>query len=566
MAFSISLCAACELWIMRSQTPEEFGLALRWLHVPGLLFLVATVGFVRTFMQAGRPWLAWTVCGLRGLTLVLNFYFSPNLNYRVITAVEQVEILGDTISVAVGVPNPWTLLGHLSLMLFAVFAADAAVTVWRRGDRRLALLLGGTLVFFTAATPAQVVLSVWGFVPMPVMISLFFFPVVAVLGFQLSENLVRAAELSGELLESQERFRLAVEASPAAMVMLSPGGHIRLVNTRMESLFGYPRSELIGRPLSSLIPGLSAELERVAHSYDAARPTEGGYEEALVKCRDGHEVPVDIGLSAIMLTEGPCVLVSIVDRTDRERAERENAQHRSELAHLSRVTMLGVLSGSIAHELNQPLTSILSNAQAAGRFLSQEPVDLDEVRDILVDIVDEDKRAGEIIHRLRELLKKGEVRQARLDLNNVVREVMTLVRSDLVNHGVTVHCELAPDLPRAIGDFVQLQQVLLNLLMNACDAMKGNAHAERLVNVRTELDIDGRLRVSVSDRGEGIPSDHLEKVFEPFFTTKSKGLGLGLSVCRSLILAHGGQLWATGNQGPGACFHFTLPRSGVAGL
>jgi len=559
MAVSTTLYASCELWMMRSHTIEEMGTALRWLHLPGTVFIVATVCFVRTYTRAGRPWLAWSVCGLRTLALILNFYFVPNLNFREITALKQVRLFGESVSVVIGVPNPWMLLGQVSLVLFAVFSLDAAFAIWRGGNRHRAILLGGTMTFFTSAVAVQIILSFWGFVPMPIVVSLFFLPVLAAMGFELADNVIRAAQLSNELRESEGRFRLVVESSPAALAMVDPAGQISLVNHRMETLFGYTRAELIGQPVATLVPELPSGRDGDLRHDEAGDTTR----ELLVHCKDGSGIDVEIGLNFIATPEGRCMLASMMDRTDRKRAEREAAQHRSELAHLSRVTMLGVLSGSIAHELNQPLTSILSNAQAAGRFLAQEPVDLDEVRDILADIVDEDKRAGEIIHRLRELLRKGEVRQVPLNVNHVVREVLSLIQSDLVNNDVATLCDLSPDLPKVIGDFVQLQQVLLNLIINACDAMRVQSQGDRLVGVRTEAFGDGAVHVSVSDQGEGIAPEKLLQVFEPFYTTKSQGLGLGLSVCRTLIQAHGGQLWATNNDGPGASFHFTLP--GVAG-
>jgi PAS domain S-box-containing protein len=247
--------------------------------------------------------------------------------------------------------------------------------------------------------------------------------------------------------------------------------------------------------------------------------------------------------------------------TARKQAELEVQQQRGELAHLSRVTMLGELSGSLAHELNQPLTAILSNAQAAQRFLAHDHADLNEVRDILADIVAEDKRAGEVIRRLRLLLKKGEVQHQPFDLNEVVREVLKLVRSDLVNQGVAAHAELAPALPAVNADRVQLQQVLLNLVMNACDAMAGGPAGDRKLIIRTGLAGGEGIRVSVADRGVGLAPDKLEKVFEPFFTTKVHGMGLGLSVCRTIITAHGGKLWTANNPERGATFHFTLPAS-----
>jgi two-component system sensor kinase FixL len=248
-----------------------------------------------------------------------------------------------------------------------------------------------------------------------------------------------------------------------------------------------------------------------------------------------------------------------IDITARKQAEHEVQERRAELTHLSRVAMLGELSGSLAHELNQPLTAILSNAQAAQRFLARPEIDRAELEEILGDIVEADRHAGEVIRSLRLLLKKGEVQRQSLDANEVVREVLNLVRSDLLNHQVAVETELAANLPAVRGDRVQLQQVLLNLVMNACDAMTGSDGAERRLCVSTLWIADQGLRVSVRDHGHGIPANALGRVFEPFFTTKPHGLGLGLAVCRSILSAHGGGLSAENHPGGGSVFHFTLP-------
>jgi PAS domain S-box-containing protein len=250
---------------------------------------------------------------------------------------------------------------------------------------------------------------------------------------------------------------------------------------------------------------------------------------------------------------------SAVDITERKRAEIEIVQQRNELAHLSRVTMLGELSGSLAHELNQPLTAILSNAQAAQRLLARHDVDLDEVREILRDIVSDDKRAGEVIHGLRALLKRGETEHQPLDVNDVVRDAIRLVRSDLLNHAVVLSTDLAPALPMVVGDRVQLQQVLLNLVVNGYEAMAGLDGADRQLTIRTSLTEEQSVSVAVIDMGHGVPPKHLERVFDPFFTTKTHGLGLGLAVCRTIISAQRGHLWASNNHPLGATFQFTLP-------
>jgi len=568
-AAATAAMAGCELWMMRAGTTAEFGLALRWLHAPAWVLVLALVGFVRVHLRAGRPWLAWMVCGVRTLSLVLDFLFTPNLNYREITGLERVPFLGESVSVAVGPANPWMLVGQASLVLWVLFVVDATVVVWRRGEQRQAILVGFSIVFFVALGSAQAILALWGIVHAPVTASLFYMGIIASMGYDLSDDVLQAARLAKDLRASEERFRLAVEALPNATVMVDSRGAIVLVNAQAEAVFGYTRAELVGQSIERLVP----ERHRVLHpgnrqAYTAEPITRamGVGRELCGRRKDGSEVPVEIGLNPIRLSDELFVLASIVDITERKRAEREGLRQRSELAHLSRVTMLGELSGSMAHELNQPLTAILSNAQAAQRFLAREPVDLDEVRDILADIVEQDNRAGEIIRRLRMLLRKGEVQQQPLALNELVREVLALIQSDLVNQGVTARTELAPALPSVNGDRVQLQQVLLNLVMNACDAMNGSGPAERQLVVRTEL-ADGELvRVSVSDRGTGIAAQSLERVFEPFFTTKPQGLGLGLSVCRSIITAHGGKLWAMNNQERGAtfCFHLPVHRGGRA--
>jgi len=213
----------------------------------------------------------------------------------------------------------------------------------------------------------------------------------------------------------------------------------------------------------------------------------------------------------------------------------------------------------LAHEVNQPLMAILSNAQAALRFLARDPGNSDRIRHILEDIAEDDKRAGEVIRRLRTLLMKKEVRFRALDINEVVLDVLKVLRHDLSSRDVVVETELAADLPTVSGDTVQLQQVLLNLIMNGCDAMDG-ASADRLLTLQTALTASGELRVTVSDRGKGIPPADMERIFEPFVSTKTNGMGLGLSICRTIVVTgHHGQLWAANNADRGASFHFTVP-------
>jgi two-component system sensor kinase FixL len=220
---------------------------------------------------------------------------------------------------------------------------------------------------------------------------------------------------------------------------------------------------------------------------------------------------------------------------------------------------MGELAASLAHELNQPLTAILANAQAALRFMSGKPERLEDVREILQDIVKDNSRAGEVIRRMRALVKKGELEFASLDFSQLIREVVLLVHSDAILLNINLVMSLSNDLPAVHGDKVQLQQVVLNLLLNAFDAMKDCPPAEREVQLRVKSDGVGFIEAAVRDCGTGLSSDTMDKIFQPFYSTKRDGLGMGLSICRSIIGAHGGRLWAENNSYHGATFHFTVP-------
>jgi PAS domain S-box-containing protein len=251
------------------------------------------------------------------------------------------------------------------------------------------------------------------------------------------------------------------------------------------------------------------------------------------------------------------------DITPRMHADVDADLHRNELARLSRVAMLGQLSGSIAHELNQPLTAILSNAQAALRFTSAAQVDLEGIKEILRDIVADDRRAGDVIRRLRTLFERGEATREAVDAERLVRDVVRMLRSDFISRNVTLTLDLAQGLPSVHADPVQLQQVLLNLIVNACDAMAGAGSTARSLLIAASLRPSGEVAISVVDDGPGIPPERLERIFEAFESTKPLGIGLGLAISRSIITAHGGRLWCTNNAARGATFTFTIPAYDV---
>src|SRR5271166_2149702 len=685
-AVGTAVFAGCELWMMRAETPGVFGMALRWGHAPAWVLIVSFVGFVRLYLRAGRLWLAWTVCALRTLSLILNFVFTPNLNYWEITALRHVSFLGATVVLAEGVPNPWMLIALLGLLLLVIFVADAAVTVWQRGDRRQAVVLGGSIVFFVVAGSGQAILTLWGIIHTPITASLFFLAIVVAMGYELSQDGVsmdvtlqkqvqdalRESEarfrtmadtapvmiwMSGtdklctffnkgwldftgrrleqelgngwaegvhredfercfevyvnsfdarvpftmeyrlrrgdgeyrwvldngaprfasdgtflgyigsciditERKQAQDRFRLVVEASPNGIVLVDAQGHIMLVNTCVEKLFGYGREELIGQDIEVLVPerfrGGHPAHRAGFHSELAARDIGVGL-ELFARRKDGTEFPVEIGSSPIQSPEGMLVLSVIVDISPRKQAETEARQHREETAHLSRVAIMGEMAGSLAHELNQPLTGIVNNASAGRRFIAKGRADLAKLDGLFEAIVADGHRAGEIIRGIRSMVRKGKEVRGPVNLNDVIASVLRFVHSDALGHHCALVTEAGPALPLVAGDQVQLQQVLLNLVVNAFEAMRETPAAERRVIIRSEHESEGRVRVSVRDFGTGLPEEEPARIFERFFSTKREGMGMGLAIARSIIDSHGGELAAANARGGGACVHFSLP-------
>jgi C4-dicarboxylate-specific signal transduction histidine kinase len=280
--------------------------------------------------------------------------------------------------------------------------------------------------------------------------------------------------------------------------------------------------------------------------------------------KDGSRVPVLIG-SAAFDEQRDQGVAFVLDLTERKRAEaeaRESEQRyrkaQLELAHANRVATMGQLTSSIAHEVNQPIAAAVTYALAARRFLSAEPPNFREVDDALSLIVREGNRAGEVVGRIRELIKKAPARKDAIEINDAILEVIALTRTEAANNSVAVRTQLAEDSPHVKGDRIQLQQVLLNLIINAIEAMRDVGEEERELLISSRNEPDG-VSVEVRDSGPGFAPTALERVFEAFYTTKSGGLGLGLSICRSIIEAHNGRLWASPNVPRGASFQFALP-------
>jgi PAS domain S-box-containing protein len=378
-------------------------------------------------------------------------------------------------------------------------------------------------------------------------------------------NRARLRRAKQSLRESKSYLQTVLDTTMEGILAVTEQGNIETVNVSGQKIFGCSAAELIGQNISRFIPPENGEAAGQDYLDKLCRrqPKLAGIgHEVTGRRQDGTEFPMELIVSDLMKVDHRVFKFFLRDLTARKQLEAESRRHLMELAHVNRASTLGELSGSLAHELNQPLTAIQSNAQAAQRFLGDgQSLDLDEVRDSLKDIVEQNQRASVIIRNMRALLKKGEGQLKPLDLNETIREVLDILHSDLVARNITISAELNPRLPHALGDRIQIQQVLINLILNSCDAMAAQNFPKRRVTIGTERDHDTHARVFVADCGPGISTDMTEKIFEPFFSTKESGLGMGLTICTSIINAHGGRLWTEkrNDDEPGAVFCFTLP-------
>ena len=539
----------------------------------------ATIGAANVVLHGdsatyGRVWSAWFLSNsLTGLTILPAFLLGvanrarwrwPPLDRR--RATEALALVG-----ALAATTAWALLMPTAgLGPFTLhFYAPLPVLIWAA----LRFGSGGASVGLTVVTFAAIISADRGTGPfreyepdenvlaLQLFVLLTALPVLCIAAIstsrhrtvQLYHALLASAQdhiaildADGVLIEVNDSWRRFAERPDVASFRRTSIGDNFVTAARTSATEGDADAARVFAGVTSVLDGQQKRVEiEFDHAIDRAHERYALYIEPLARAGGG-------------------AILRRSDVTARHQARAEIEQQRRQLSHLARVSMLGQLSGALAHELNQPLAAIASNADAAHRLLAREPVDVVELDAIVTDIIAANHRAAQVIRRLRAMLNRGEARLQPLDAAELVEEVLDLAHAELITRRVTATAVVPPGLPRVLGDRVQLQQVLLNLLLNACEAMSSNAPPDRRLSLMVTTDARRNVQFSVRDCGTGIPENLIDRLFEPFVTTKPEGLGLGLSISRTIVAAHGGRLWARNNSDRGATVHCLFMASAPA--
>ena len=367
------------------------------------------------------------------------------------------------------------------------------------------------------------------------------------------------------LRETAARLRTLTETAVDGVILIDARGVVLMFNPACEKLFGYSADTVIGENVKMLMPQpYRHEHDRYITNYRDTRDPKiiGIGREVIGLRKDGSTFPMDLSVGEAR-QDGESIFVGIIrDLTSRKRTEAELEQARAELVRVARVTTLGELTAAIAHEVNQPLTGLVSSGNACLRWLAGDVPNLKAARESVERMISAGSRAGEVIRRIRALVGKAPPLRDRLNINDAITEVIALIRGEIQRNRISLRTTLSTDVPLVLGDRIQLQQVLLNLILNAMEAMSDVSPQPRELSVSSAKDGPNGALVSVRDSGTGLDGTVLDRLFEAFYTTKAHGMGIGLAVSRTIIQAHGGRLWAAPNVPQGAIFQFTLPVDG----
>lgn len=566
----LAASALIELEMLHAQTPQQWGELVWWIQIPLFLLVCGMAVFLRLHLDAGRLWLLSAVVGLRATILILNLFSEPNFNFERIDAIGQIPFLGEHVTVvtsAVTGKHQWLAL--LASLLMPLFIVDIVVTLWRRGTaeaRRMALVVGGPVLLSVVLSLVLAQVVIWRAMQLPILVVPPFVIALGAMALEVSRDVLRASRLARDLRESEQRLTLAASGAGAGLWSWDSASLRVWATEQARAMLGLDQKVDI-HPADVLRVVDPADARELSEAFLAALKR-GGEHAMLFRVVTPEGTPrwvaaqgtVELGPSG-----QPTLVRGVVrDVTQQRQAEAEAGELRRKLAHAGRVTLLGQLSAALAHEISQPLSAIQQNGETAQILLKRAPLDIEQLHAVVDDLVRDNRRATEVVQRLRTWLKQGHMQRETISIESLAHDVVTLVRSEATAKQITVECAVPRSLPLVCGDRVHLSQVLLNLVMNAIDASAHAHNARHRVSIGASVVASNQCcDVTVSDDGPGIPPDEINRIFDPFVTSKTDGIGIGLSISRAIVEAHGGKLWAENEARGGATFHFTVPVGGT---
>jgi PAS domain S-box-containing protein len=516
MGMAAAVFAGFELWMMRAVTTETFAMAVRWIHVPTWVLTVSLVGFVRVYLRAGRPWLAWTICGVRSLSLILNLLWIPNLNFRKITALRHVSFLGEEVAIAIGVPNPWMLVGQLSLLLLLIFVVDAAITVWRRGERQRALSLGGSIIVFVIAGTGQAILVLWGFIHVPITVSPFFLGILVAMAYELSEEVFRVARLSEDLRESQQRMALATHAADVGIWVRDLIRNEIWATDKWRVLFGFAKSERID--FNGFLQRLHLEDREAVKKTLADAIISGDYEKEYRVLLPNGETRWIASRGRIEFDRaGKPILLrgASLDITKRKQAEEAAQSLSGRLIHAQEAERT-----RLARDLHDDLSQSLALLSVEMEIFGQKPpAEYEQVGLRMQEFSTQVKKLSSEVHQL-----SHELHPAKLEQLGLAAALRGFCREFAAAHQMAIEFA-ARTVPRALPE-----DTALCLYRIAQEALHNVVKHSGVTVAKVELAMEGsELRLAVADEGVG---------FDPLATHISGSLGL-VSMGERTRLVHG---------------------------
>jgi PAS domain S-box-containing protein len=549
LCFAVALHVIAKAGAYQADSAQALVALRRWEASWALVFFALLPWFVAEYTRIRPRVLLAALSGIFVVVLAANLVLPHGAQFADVPSLQYVTLpWGERIvDLRVHQRTVWHNAAWVGIALVFAYSFYACTSQYRRGALgractfMLALALFGVFVFVNWLSNHGVIqfIHTGGF------------------GF-LSLVIVMSLGLARELREGESRLQSVLDHIPAAVYLKDLQGRYLLINREFEHLYGVTNATVAGKADTDLFPAAQAAVLR-ANDRRVVESREPLELQETIDNNGEDRIRYSLKFPLFYRDGTPYAVCGVsTDITERKQAESELQQHQRALAHVARVSTLGELSASLAHELNQPLAAILSNAQAGLRFLDQGNVDLQEIREILQDVVRDDKRASTVISGLRSLARRQETQRERVDLAELLEQVQELLHSELVARRVRVETDIEASCA-VWADRAQIQQVVLNLIMNAVEAMEGQLADPHRLQLSLSRVAEGEVQVAVRDSGKGISVDGLAKVFDPFWTTKPQGMGLGLGICRSIIESHGGKIWVERNVAHGVTFYFKLP-------